>query len=185
MKRNMDSAGSSKDTASVVDALMREHESALLRYACRFLNDNHAAQDVVQETFIRLFRFLDNGSHPGDAIKGWLYRVTHNNAVDHIRRESRRRVAYLKKRENDEVDAGQPVEGVSAVYSARERNELVLQKLNRLKPEERQVLILRLQEGKSYREISDITGRSEGNVGCLLHHATRKMADELKRAGAL
>jgi len=184
VKRNTESVETCTDAAQVVDALMREHESALLRYATRFLNDPHAAQDVVQEAFIRLYRFLGNGAQAGAEIRGWLYRVTHNYAVDYIRRESRRREVHQQKTD-DEAVAGRPEEGVSPVFSEKERQALVLQKLSRLKPEERQVLILRLQEGKSYREIAEITGRSEGNVGCLLHHATRKITDELKKAGAV
>jgi DNA-directed RNA polymerase specialized sigma24 family protein len=46
-------------------------------------------------------------------------------------------------------------------------------------------VILRLQEGLSYQEIAGITGRTEGNVGCILHHAVKKIAAGLKKSGVI
>jgi len=57
---------------------------------------------------------------------------------------------------------------------------LVLANLRKLDLAERQVVLLRLQEGLSYKEISRITGRTEGNVGCLLHHAVKKLSQCVK-----
>ena len=52
-----------------------------------------------------------------------------------------------------------------------------------LDPAEQQVLLLRIQESLSYREISLVTGRTEGNVGCILCNAVRKIGASLKKAG--
>jgi RNA polymerase sigma-70 factor (ECF subfamily) len=63
--------------------------------------------------------------------------------------------------------------------------EVVMGAVGRLPEAERQVVLLRLQEGLSYQEISRITGRSEGNVGCLLHHAVRKLGKWVKPTSAV
>jgi RNA polymerase sigma-70 factor (ECF subfamily) len=66
-----------------------------------------------------------------------------------------------------------------------EKHDVVLGLMHTLHPREQQVLLLRLEEGLSYKEISRVTGRSEGNVGNLLHHAVRKLSTSLKKAGVI
>jgi RNA polymerase sigma-70 factor (ECF subfamily) len=173
---------SQKDRIGEIETIMAEHETALLRYATRMLNDPSAAQDVVQDSFIKLFKSFRDGSNPAEKISGWLYRVTHNLAVDYIRRENRLR--WLHKKHADEM----PLHGANTVAPAvneSETTQLVLTQVHKLPEAERQVVILRLQEGLPYKEIAAITGRTEGNVGCILHHAVKKIASGLKKSGAL
>ena len=174
---------SEKDAAREIEAIMAEHETALLRYAARLLNNPAAAQDVVQETFVKLYRFWRDGSWPTERLSSWLYRVTHNAAVDHIRMESRLRLLHTRKSE-DPVTSDDPSDPPRQ-WDRAEQMALALVHMRKLDAAEQQVLILRLQQGLAYKEISAITGRSEGNVGCLLHHAVKKLAASLKKAGAI
>lgn len=160
-------------------AIITAHESALLRYVARLVNDAHAAQDVVQETFIKLFRAWRDDARPTENLRPWLYRVAHNAAIDHIRRESR--LHHLHEQEALEHAAPDPADS----EDPPERARIVLGHLRRLDPAERQVLLLRMQEGFSYREISLVTGRTEGNIGCILHHAVKKISASLKQAGLI
>lgn len=158
---------------------MQAHESALLRYASGLVRNRHAAQDVVQNVFIKFFQHGAARFLPPDRLRHWLYRVAHNEAVDHIRRESRlRRLHESQAPDPEATPAPVPPAG------DEEKIEQVLACIRRLDPPEQQVLLLRLQEGLSYHEISRVTGRSEGNVGCLLHHAVRKLARLVKRPTA-
>jgi RNA polymerase sigma-70 factor (ECF subfamily) len=162
--------------------MVAEHEKALLRYATRLLNDAAAAEDVVQNVFIKLFRRGPSAIPPPEQIKCWLFRVTHNEAIDHLRREQRLRMLHerhLESQTDERAGAG------CADMSLDEKRELVLQLLGRLRPRERQVLLLRLDSGLSYEEIAAATGRSVGNVGNLLHHAVKNMARLLADRGAL
>jgi len=160
------------------EAVITAHESVLLRYVTRIVNDAAAAQDVVQETFVKLFRAWRNGARPTDNLRPWLYRVAHNTAIDYIRHESRlhrlHEQAALERAAPDQNPGDPP-----------ERVHIVLDHLRRLDPAEQQVLLLRMQEGLSYREISLITGRTEGNIGCILHHAVKKISESLKKAGLI
>ena len=156
-----------------VEAAMQQHEAALLRYAARILNDAVAAQDVVQNAFIKFFRKFGfrHGRSDGE-VKAWLYRVTHNEAVDAIRRESRLRRLHEEQAEETALQGDGRATGVPI----DEKRELVLALVRKLQPREQQVLLLRMEEGLSYREISRVTGRSEGNVGNILHHAVKKLS---------
>jgi RNA polymerase sigma factor (sigma-70 family) len=160
---------------------MEQYQSALLRYATRVLNNEDAAQDVVQEAFIRLHGNLDNIAERGVQLKGWLFRTTHNASVDYIRKESRRRTLHERQSQQADLFAGDP----DARQEQDERQALVMRHLNTLRPKEREVLVLRLQEGMSYKEIADVLKRSEGYVGTLIHNATKKLTQSLRQAGVV
>lgn len=165
-----------------LDTIVAKYESALLRYAARLLNNAAVAQDVVQEAFIRLSRRWTPGWPDDGRLRQWLYRTTHNAAIDYIRDEQRRRRLY--ERSALEQPGSAPAEA-SATLDAADRRRLVLDRIAQLEPSEREVLLLRLQEGMSYAEIARVTGRRTGTVGCLLHTATRKLAESLRRAGVI
>ena len=163
------------EEARDMETIVAAHESALLRYAAGLLRSREAAQDVVQNAFIKLFRAWQPGQHPTDALRNWLYRVTHNEAVDYIRREARLGLLHARAQKED------PPDPASGTAESAARMEAVLANLRRLHPTEQQVILLRLQEGFSYKEIARVTGRTEGNVGCVLHNAVKKLSSMVAR----
>lgn len=171
------SAGKTGQVDSM-EAIVLEYETALLRYAARIVNSPSLAQDVVQNVFTKLFKAWKAGMKPSDKLQGWLYRVTHNEAVDFVRRESQLKVLHEKHAGGA---AAECADGVHCPATIEDRRELVLQNLRRLHPAEQQIVLLRMQERLSYAEISEVTGRTEGNIGCILHNAVRKLAQVMKR----
>lgn len=165
-----------------MEVVMAQHETALLRYATRIVGDAHLAQDVVQNAFIKLYSSWKEGTRPTERLKAWLYRVTHNEAVDIIRRESRLHVLHQT---HAEEQAAECPDGHNCPAAANtEQFETVLKHLRRLDPLERQVLLLRLEEGLSYAEIAAVTARTTGNIGCILHNAVTKLSKHLSPLGA-
>ena len=129
-----------------MDTVMATYEAALLRYATRLLNNAVAAQDVVQTAFIRLHEhWAECGGWAADHLKNWLYRTTHNAAVDFIRHEERLRKLHgshaAETGETADAEQGRELE-------ADDRRKLVLSFVAALDGAEREVL-LRLQEGLS------------------------------------
>jgi len=163
---------------SRMEAIVIEYETPLLRYVTRVVNSPTLAQDVVQNVFIKLFRGWEDGMKPSSALKGWLYRVAHNEAVDFIRRESRLKVLHEKHAENVKNECP---DGVHCPGTLEDRKQTVMANLKRLNSVEQQIILLRMEEGLSYREISEVTGRSEGNVGNILHHAVKKLSVMMKK----
>jgi RNA polymerase sigma factor (sigma-70 family) len=160
-----------------MEAVIDAYQAPLLRYATRVLNNATLAQDVVQNVLVKLFRQWQPGMQPDARLKNWLFRVTHNEAVDQIRAEARRR----RLRDEQEVEVNSSTGGVHVDTPPDEREAMVLRCLNVLDPMQRQVVLLRLQQGMSYEEISAITGQSTGYVGNLLHFAVKRLAAEVKR----
>lgn len=160
-----------------MEAIVAEHETGLLRYAARILNNPTEAQDVVQNVFIKLFRSYGENMQPAKQLNAWLYKVTHNEAVDHIRREAR--LKLLHTRHTEAVVLPCP-DGVNCPGTPEDKKEAVLYHLRKLDPREQQVVLLRLQQGLSYKEISEVTGRSVGNVGKLLHESVKKLSEYIR-----
>lgn len=180
----MDKTRKQRNTAKIdaFEMLVSKYEEALLRYAARILHDNNAAQDVVQNTFIKLFTSWKEEFEPSAQLSSWLYRVTHNCAVDYMRKESRLNLLHFKHAQEhpDYIPANRGED-----FRISEKAEYAERTLRKLSLREQQIVILKVYEEKSYREISDITNLTTGNIGYILHHAMKKMAAELKKAKVL
>jgi len=155
------------------EALVAEYEHRLLRYAVRLVRDPGTAQDVVQEAFIKLFLSWRKPWQDSPRLSGWLYRVTHNLAVDAVRKESRRRDHHHKHAA--EQDRSAPADRGPA-FRISEPAARAAAALKTLSPREQQLVILKVYEEKTYKEIAEITGLKTGNVGYILHHAMKKLA---------
>jgi RNA polymerase sigma factor (sigma-70 family) len=165
------------DPAVEVERIVSEFESDLLRYATRLVNSPSGAQDVVQNVFIKLFTRWNGQAEDAGRLKAWLYRVTHNEAVDYVRREAR--LSLLHDRHAEELRVVEDDRSEAGPHDADERKTLVLNALKKLHPREQQIVLLRLEHGLSYQAIADVTGRTEGNVGNILHHAIKKLSRKL------
>jgi len=161
---------------AAIGEVVARFERPLLRYARALLGNESAAQDVVQEAFVRLLRKTPSVR----ALSAWLGRVTHNVAMDHLRRETR--MKRLHAIVSAEAEVAIPPDRDP---TPRELDVALERELARLSTNERAVIVLKVIEGKSYKEISAQTGLSTSNVGYLIHHGLKKLAAGLAAAGAL
>jgi RNA polymerase sigma-70 factor (ECF subfamily) len=171
----------SRGEASAFEALVARHERALLRHARALLGDWRSGEDVVQEVFLRLAQrppTLD-ADVQGDpraesaVLTAWLHQVLRNLCMDTKRGEMRR-----KRREEQAASSEVSAGGVEAVEAADTR-AAVERGLLRLPVDQREVLVLRLFDDKSYAEIAAITGRKVGTVGWLISVGMKALAAEL------
>ena len=170
LKFNETDSTSDKRDAEL-DVLIAEYETPLLRYATRIVNDADAARDVVQQAFLKLVAVwkAKDYAHISNP-KSWLYRVTHNLAVDHVRRETRLRTLHEKQ-------TGDPALSHASTrhMDCADKHREVLRHLDVLTPLEKQVPLLRLEEEFSYKEIARITRRGGGR-GCSARAANARNA---------
>ncbi|MEW6745161.1 MAG: sigma-70 family RNA polymerase sigma factor [Planctomycetota bacterium] len=164
--------------ASAFESLVQLHEGSLLRFARRLTGDASLAQDVVQETFVRLVtQAADLREHA--TLTTWLYRVCRNLCLDVMKKESR-----MRRRES-QAALPEGYHAERAAIEALEERALVGRKLQELPPNQREVIFLKIVKGMSYRQISEITGHSTGHVGYLIHHGLKHLAYVLKAAGVI
>ena len=164
------------------ECVVATYEAPLLRYAGCLVRNLDVAQDIVQDSFVRLFKKWTDELEPSPRLSSWLYRVVHNRAVDYVRKESRRHALHMRHAEQADGFA-MPNRGEGFRISAAAESAVTA--LHRLSSREQQVVVLKVYEEKSYKEIGAITGLSTGNVGYILHHAMRKMAADLRKAQAI
>ncbi|MBN1444342.1 MAG: RNA polymerase sigma factor [Planctomycetes bacterium] len=163
--------------AESLGAFVLRHQDSLVRFVSGFLQDRVAAQDIVQETFLRVAR--SPGKLAGvESPHNWLLRVARNLSVDHVRRtlRGRRKMREYAERRAWQTAAAEPDDREVERDEARER---VRAEIQRLAPRLKELMLLKVQEGKTYREIAEITGLTITNVGYLLHQAMRTMARRL------
>ena len=159
-----------------ITEIIKEREAPLLRYAGRLIRDSEAARDVVQEVFIKYLRISQDRERVKiDNIPAWLYRVTRNMCLDHLK--SKRVQLEIPIDENIANFAGG--ESPDRTFEKEEAMTLIRKKLMGLEPRDREVVILKIEHGRSYREISEIMGLSVTNVGFILHTAIKKLAKDL------
>jgi RNA polymerase sigma-70 factor (ECF subfamily) len=169
------------EAPGALEALFLELESRLLAYALRIVKNDETAQDLVQEAFLRLHAQTDPVLEP----RRWLYRTVHNLALNHLRQRGRivpLQPAAPGATEHDPID---PHPLPDEQVARWETVELVRLGLEALDNRSRDLVRFKFHENLSYREISDRTGLSVGNVGYLLHHALKHLASELTRGGMI
>ncbi len=168
------------------EELVRRFERPVFNLIVRMVRDESTAEDLAQDTFIKIFRGLASYNQSMRLVN-WVLRIAHNTAIDHLRQ---RRLAVLGVRPDDdgESDPLQSLPDLKALSPEHSsvRAELataVDRALDQLRPEYRSVVVLRYQEGLEYQEIAEILDMPLGTVKTFLHRARRALAAELARAG--
>lgn len=137
-----------------------------------------AAQDIAQESFLRLHREGFEGFPAGEA-RFWLYRVARNLALNELSKGSTRRRLFARVVEAF-THAGRDPE---RELEMNEQKGLVLGMLKELPEHQRAALLLREQEGMSYREIAEVLGVSEGKVKVDVFRARTSLRERWAAAG--
>lgn len=173
-----------------VDDLMgvvREYQGPLLRYVGRMLgHQDHETEDIVQETFIRLHKQVKKrGADSIEHLSTWLFRVAHNRTLDVIRKRSRQK--NTPKQSDQLPTAEQIANDMDALGEMlrQESRQVALEALSQLPSEIRQVLLLKIIQGMSLRQVGEIVGVSLSTVNYRLNQGLTELAGKLKRAGVV
>lgn len=170
-------------------ALLERWEGAAKRYAYRMFGDHHIAEDVAQETFVRLYRSAAR-YEPTAKFSTYFYTVLGNLCRDRLRADRRRRKEGAPHETGDDVfDHGDEIAGPDdlAPEAASEREEarrLVRRAVAELPEKLQQALCLREFEGMAYSEIADVMGANLGEVKTWIHRGRKTLAIRLQRLTA-
>ncbi|GDY29990.1 RNA polymerase sigma factor SigE [Gandjariella thermophila] len=158
------------------DEVVREHADRVYRLAFRLTGNQHDAEDLTQETFIRVFRSL--ASYKPGTFEGWLHRITTNLFLDMARRRSRLRMEGLPE-DTDRLAGDNP--SPEQVYSATHLDPDLQAALDELPPEFRAAVVLCDVEGLSYEEIGATLGVKLGTVRSRIHRGRQALRAALER----
>lgn len=158
------------------DELVRQHADRVYRLAYRLSGNQHDAEDLTQETFIRVFRSVQN-YQPG-TFEGWLHRITTNLFLDMVRRRGRIRMEALPE-DYDRVPADDP--NPEQIYHDSRLGADLQAALDSLAPEFRAAVVLCDIEGLSYEEIGATLGVKLGTVRSRIHRGRQALRDYLAK----
>ena len=167
------SSNSHSETSDWINTVVQQYERPLVRYAAQILGDLERGRDVAQDTFLRLCK-QDREQLDGHLVE-WLYTVCRNRALDVRRKESRMKSMTAEQtsvQESRNMDQ-------AAVAEQQDTTTRVLEFVDRLTENQREVVRLKFQHGLSYKEIAAVTELSVTNVGYLIHTAIKRLRTEL------
>lgn len=166
--------------------LVEKYQRKVYSICYGMLKDSEESLDVSQEVFIKVYRYLEKFNRES-SFYTWLYRITVNMCIDHIRKNSRvHKVEYDDRLEHEGAGDDEHILpsrlGIhpDRVYGRKELRQKMLEALETLSEKHRTILILREVEGLSYEEMADVLNISKGTVMSRLFHARRYFQEALK-----
>jgi RNA polymerase sigma-70 factor (ECF subfamily) len=148
-----------------------------LYWQCRNIVKNHEdADDVLQNTFIKIFRNIDK--FKGDSqLFSWMYRIATNESITFLNNRAKKQQISSEDLQQKIIDNLE-----NDVFFEGDEIQLKLQKAIATLPEkQQQVFNMKYFQELKYKEISDILGTSEGALKASYHHATKKIEEFLKQ----
>lgn len=156
------------------EALMGSLESLVWRVCWHYTGSREDASDCGQETMIRIWRSLPSFRFDC-AFESWVYRVAANCCLDFLRKRKREAAASLEPMREQGFDPPDPSPGTEAQVVRGEEYALLRQAVAELPEEQRDALVLTQLEGKSYAEVSEILGVTEGTVKSRVNRARTRL----------
>lgn len=183
-EKNLIRAVKAGDTEAFAQ-LVRAYEKQVYSLCLRMVSDPADAEDLAQEAFVKSWQGLEFYKFEA-AFSTWLYRLTTNLCIDHLRKKKRRPTLSMTVEE-----AGEPVQldfpdtapQPEEVVLGRERQQLLAQAMERLDVEGRAILTLRVVDGLSYEQIAQVLDIKVGTVKSRLARARDRLRKNLIKQG--
>ncbi|MBI4565043.1 MAG: sigma-70 family RNA polymerase sigma factor [Planctomycetes bacterium] len=171
--------------------LVERLEKPLINFVHRYVGDRSLAEDIFQETFVRVIRTLGD-FRPEASLTTWIFTIARNLCLDHLKAKKRHREVSLDARSED--DHGNVIDFRDALSSPghrpegeasdREQERRLREAIGRLAGPKREALILRVFSGLPYEDIARITHAPVGTVKFRVHDAVRELARWLSEGSA-
>jgi RNA polymerase sigma-70 factor, ECF subfamily len=166
--------------------LLRRYERPVFSLIYRMVRDRAAAEDLAQETFVKVLNALDS-YRPEYRFSSWIFKIANNAAIDHLRK---RELATLSLDGAPDAITATDVQATAlqatdhspsplAELEARELGTAIEQAVAKLRPDYRACILLRHVEGRAYEEIAEALDLPLGTVKTYIHRARLELRDHL------
>lgn len=163
------------------DVLVRRYKDQLLNYVFRFVGNRTDAEDIVQETFLRVYK---NKHYYKEIAKfsTWVYTIAGNLAKTELRRRKRRKIFSVSNFVNDERDFDIPDlnRNPEKEVDGSMKDDIIQKTIEKLPPKFKEVILLRDVQGFAYEEISQILNIPLGTVKSRVNRGRLKLQEDLK-----
>ncbi len=175
-----------KGSGRALARLVSRHKDGLLGFIYSVVRDRHLAEDIFQETFLRVWRQAFRFD-PGRRFKTWLYAIALNLCRDELKKSRRHRHLSLEAAGNQGEEGFRPLDWIEDAKPGppetaweRELERVLRSKLDRLAPPHREVVLMSRLLGLKSEEIAEILGVPPGTVRSRLHYALIELRSEFK-----
>jgi RNA polymerase sigma-70 factor (ECF subfamily) len=166
--------------------LLRRYERPVFSLIYRMVRDRALAEDLAQETFIKVMNALDS-YRPEFKFSSWIFKIANNAAIDQLRKRELDTLSLdgaPDARTADEVEAtalqaSDHGESPLAELESRELGSEIEQAIGKLRPDYRTCILLRHVEGRSYEEIAEVMDLPLGTVKTYIHRARLELREYL------
>ncbi len=164
------------------DLIVKRYKDQLLNFVYRFLNNQEQAEDIVQETFLRVYRNR-HAYRRVAKFSTWIYTIAGNLARTELRKRKRRRLFSLSDIgiENKDYEISSDDFNPEAHVDTLLHDKVIQREINRLSPKFREVIILRDIQNLSYEEIATILRVPIGTVKSRVNRARLRLQERLKK----
>src|ERR1700730_9555903 len=166
------------------EELLRRYQRPISAYVYRMVGNYESALDLTQEIFIKVYGSLSR-YRPEFKFSTWIYKIAHNAAIDHLRRNVGRERSLINGTENDNYDLPIECEGLSPEQqSEREERRVEIESVVRSLPTAyRELIVVRHSQDLTYEEIVEVTGLPLGTVKNRLFRAREMMQQQFLNRG--
>ena len=173
----LDWIGKSESLEKGFRALVEKYQQKLYWHIRRMVLSHDDADDILQNTFIKVYRSIDQFEQKS-SLYTWLYRIATNESLTFIDRNKKFQYDFVE--DHDEHPAISQLK--ADPYFDGDEIQLQLQEaLTRLPDKQKQVFLLRYHDEMSYKDMSDVLGTSEGALKASYHHAVKKIEEYFKQ----
>ncbi|CAA9359913.1 MAG: hypothetical protein AVDCRST_MAG68-4337 [uncultured Gemmatimonadetes bacterium] len=166
--------------------LLGRYQRPVFSLIYRMLRDREQAEDLAQETFVRVFNHIDRYD-PKYKFSSWIFKIATNLTIDHIRKKEVATVSIDGSRyavTADEIEAStisvaSDDENPEELLEAKELGSSIEEAIGGLRAEYRTAILLRHVEGREYQEIADIMGLPLGTIKTFIHRARKELQGKL------
>jgi len=145
-----------------IEVLINRHKSKVYTYVLMLVKNQALAEDIFQETFLKVVRSLRDNRYKDDGrFVGWVMRIAHNLVIDHFRRQKNMRYVTSNNENGDIFSYLRLSDGnIEDRYVSAQTRKKVRELINHLPDEQREVVIMRHYMDLSFKEIAEITNVS-------------------------
>jgi RNA polymerase sigma-70 factor (ECF subfamily) len=158
--------------------LFNKHKRRVYNYALKMLGDKMHADDIVQDVFIKLFEHL-NYIQNRQSVQFWLFKTARNEILTFYRSTKNKKL-ITNSVDISEVEIEEPLM-LSDEIENKELNKLILNELENMNEDFREVFVLKEYSGLSYKEIASLMNIDEDLVKSRLYKARQKLINKISK----
>ena len=167
--------------------LLGRYQRPVFSIIYRMIRDREQAEDLAQETFVRVFNHIDRYD-PRYKFSSWIFKIATNLTIDWIRRkelntvsiDGSRNAVTAEQIEATSITIASPDENPEELLVAKQLGEEIEQAIGKLRPEYRAAILLRHVEGREYQEIAEILALPLGTVKTYIHRGRNELREQLQ-----